>query len=107
MKDTLKLRSTFHENRLKTIIARANKGSSGLDDPLLERDICKIVRAYFLRDAVFDIAANVPILIYVLIHGNPTTAAEIEEASENTLFMVLMLLKTLPAVYTKGSPLSW
>ena len=62
---------------------------------MLERDICKIIKMYFIRDAFFDITANVPILAYILIKGQPQTSEEIEAANENYVFMTFMLLKTL------------
>ena len=50
---------------------------------------------YFIRDAFFDITANVPILVYILIKGVPRTSEEIEAANSNYVFMTFMLLKTL------------
>ena len=50
---------------------------------------------YFIRDAFFDISANVPILVYILIKGLPRTEEEIEEANKNYIFTTFMLLKTL------------
>ena len=66
-----------------------------MKDPLLERDICKIIKQYLIRDAFFDITANVPILVYTIIYGMPRTNEEIEEADSSTLFRVLMFLKIL------------
>lgn len=61
---------------------------------MLERDISKIFKAYFTREAFFHIVANVPILVYTLYMGNPQTMTEIENARESLLYRTLMALKT-------------
>ena len=79
----------------RVITSQSNKSDKGLNDPTLERDIGEILKQYFLRDAFFDISANVPILIYFFVYGMPRTDEEIELANEDSYFKIFMLLKTL------------
>ena len=77
----------------------AKQGQSkkdGLDDPELERDITKLLVSYLLNDAFFDILANFPILLYILINkGSPKGAEELEEYGEYNTYNFLMALKFL------------
>ena len=37
-----------------------NVQSQGLDDPVLERNICSITKKYLKGDAILDLVANLP-----------------------------------------------
>lgn len=77
------------------LIQKSTSNSKGLDDPLLNRDIILLTKKYFERDAYIDILANIPILLYTIFKGFPSSTEEVMEYDDYWLFWLCMSLKTL------------
>ena len=45
-------------------------GSTGIDDPVLERDFIVLLKNYLKGDAIIDISANIPGLVYTFTLGS-------------------------------------
>ncbi len=46
---------------------------------MLQRDIKVLIKVYFKKEAYFDIAANLPVLIFNIMIGFPTELDDIEK----------------------------
>ena len=82
-----KVRMTIRYNDVK--IRRSN----GLDDPKWERDIAVICCKYFATEAIFDILANLPILVYYFTNDfkNEITEEEIDKMNSGFVFYCYIL----------------
>ena len=69
--------------------------TSGLDDPVLERDICLLTKRYLKGDAILDISANIPGLIYIIYLGPKADSSELSHLYDDYIFVTLMALKIL------------
>ena len=78
-----------------------NKGKKDLTDPLLQRDIRVLAVRYFKREAWFDIFANFPIIVYLIVNGYPQSEEEIDNLSTDVVFISCMALKTLRLYHVK------
>lgn len=67
----------------------------GIDDPVLERDICNLLKRYFKGDAIIDILANVPGCIYVYVLGPEGEGDNVENLWDDRIFLTFMALKIL------------
>ena len=77
------------------LINKSQKEAHGLDDPKYERNWKELFKNYFMRDAWIDILANIPIVLYFIVWGYPTTEEEVYEFDDYKLFWLCMGLKTL------------
>ena len=69
--------------------------TSGLDDPVLERDICVLTKKYLKGDAILDICANIPGLVYLIYLGPKAESSDLSHLFYDYIFVTLMALKIL------------
>ena len=55
----------------KMLKSKANGKESNLDDPAVERDVAVLVKKYLKGDALKDILANIPYIVYFIVYGYP------------------------------------
>ena len=67
--------------------------SDGLDDPKWERDISLITSRYFKNNAIIDILANIPLMIYYF--KDDFTHEEMDFTGAYDLFFFAQLCKIL------------
>lgn len=103
--DLLNEEKSMRQRSVEKLRAK-NKEDKGLSDPTLHRDVCYLFRRYLKLDGLVDIAANVPILVYMIINGVPHTPEEVEAADADLVFRWLMILKTLRLYHAQALTLA-
>ena len=74
----------------------AKKAKNGIDDPVLERNFCKLLTNYLKGDAIIDILANIPGVVYTIILGEKAAyGVSYHDLFEDRIFLSLMALKFL------------
>lgn len=68
-----------------------------LSDPDLERDFGFLLKNYFKGDAIFDILANVPMLVYKIYLGMPASldTTDLRTWTDAPVFWICMTLQLL------------
>lgn len=56
---------------VKMLQKKAHVNDKDLDDPAVERDVGILIKKYLRGDALFDILANIPFLVYTIVYGIP------------------------------------
>ena len=72
-----------------------SKNLKSLDDPTLERDICKLTKSYLKGDAILDILANIPHLVYIYYLGSEVDGSNFEKLYDDKIFLWFMAFKIL------------
>ena len=80
----------------------SNSDKLGINDPILERDIKKILKVHLKLQFWFDALANFPIIAYFAIYGRPVGEDEIVKASDQMFFILAMGLKVLRLINVKN-----
>ena len=78
-----------------TLLQSSKARSQEIDDPLLIRDVFKLLKIYAQSDMIFDILANAPIVIFSLTYPHPDDEEGIEEMKNNTTLTWCLGLKML------------
>ena len=68
---------------------------NGLDDPIWERNICKLTKQYIRREFLWQALANIPIFVYEIYLGLPYDEETLMDLRTQTLYNVFMGLKIL------------
>ena len=69
--------------------------SQGLDDPVLQRDICILTKQYLKGDAILDIIANIPGLVYTIMLGQKVEGSDLSHLFDDKVYVTFMALKIL------------
>ena len=77
----------------KNIRFAGKKNSEGLNDPILERDVGKLLCGYLKRDFIIEAVANLPTIIYDFYLEMPMKGEEISKLEDDQIYMFFMLLK--------------
>ena len=73
----------------------AKKGVHGINDPILRRDICVLFTDYLKGDAILDILANIPGIVYTIYLGSDFDHKDHETLDADKIYKGLMALKVL------------
>ena len=68
---------------------------NSIDDPVLQRDIGYLFKSYLKRDAIWDMTANFPIIIYLARNNALWKPFDDDSYRDDYLFWLCMGLKTL------------
>lgn len=92
-----------HEDELKSRIARRLKSDNSqnmgligsIDDPILVRNIWKLLWKNLKGPFIYSALANIPIFTYEIYNGMHTSEEWVLQMSEDKLYVIFMLLKIL------------
>lgn len=73
--------------------SKATRNEKDLDDPAVERDCVVLIMKYLKGDALKDILANIPFIVYTIVYGIPRDPVMLEEQTSDWLFNLVMGLK--------------
>lgn len=71
------------------------KDSVGMDDSVLERDIWTLTKKYFKGDAILDLAANLPGMVYIIYLDKAYSSSDLDFLNNDNIFVAFMALKIL------------
>ena len=69
------------------------RNTVGLNDPILERDVGKLLCVYLKRYFIIEAVANLPTIIYDFYLEMPMKKEEISKLEDDQIYMFFMLLK--------------